>query len=1101
MINLRVELAGDDLLHTASNRSGTTSSRQPLRPDTLDRLSGWATTYDAAVRSEQPGPLVAIGRDIAALLDEGDGWLTSALTSTGEIGLEIAVSAVPCDREQSLLDVPWELLAPEGVFLAMNETRLFRVARRLGAIEPPPPPAYRDMTLVFMAAEVEGQRVLDYEREEAAILEATSRLDRLHLVVEESGCREGLRDRLAQTGMVETLHVTTHGDIVNGEPVLTLETPDGGLDLVSVAEFCATLGGEDRHPRLAVLSACRTAEGSGAAGSFIQALIRAGIANAVGWDGSVFDTEATRFAAEFYRALAAGEPVPHAAAVARRAMARAHQANPAEGRHWHLARVYLGPRGGGALCDGGKPRRPHHQNAGTKEFLDKKRGRVPVATTEQFVGRRRPMQQALRALGSGGREDGKAGVLVHGMGNAGKSSLAARLADRLPHHKTVVVVAPYDRRAVLDELTEALPPRDQAAFRNAWEPAVTTNPASLKEALLELLEGPFSGDNGTQSILLIVDDLEKCLRTPRPGETATPFAAPEDGAVLGAIIAAFRDADRTASRLLLTSRYTFTLADRRGDDLAARLITVPLPPMDEVQRDKQMRTAIRLAGGDRKPAAKDRTTLEHRIKAAASGNPGLQDLLTRPLLIGDSVAAERAVTAVEGYLASGAVPTEESAAVEFFKQVSLGAFKAMLTPTETTQLRAMTLFSLPVPWPVLAAAGHAVGIGKPEAALGRLQGLGLLDRYAMPGQAPAGACNPLARPLVPALSPAEVALLAGAVIEPLAAAWSDAAGDLPADPRGDEAARLALAANAPTPILTAAALAAGRFHFHGRHDAGAALARLEAAEAILESRGETPVPLFLLLGAQCAERLGRVVAQERFLTRGLSIDTADSRDHAMLLSEAASRRMQTGDLDAAEPMLRDAVEQFERLGDVRSKAVTMGNIADILQARGQLDEALRIRTDEQLPVYERLGDVRSKAVTMGKIADILQARGQLDEALRIHLEERLPVAERLRDIDSIAHIRFRCASLRFERGGWGAGEAQTIHDELAESYAIFRHLGRADAIAVIGAFYGQVLAGCGETEAGLEVLETAAAAYELLQRPQDAAEIRSLQDVIRKAAS
>jgi phosphopentomutase len=65
------------------------------------------------------------------------------------------------------------------------------------------------------------------------------------------------------------------------------------------------------------------------------------------------------------------------------------------------------------------------------------------------------------------------------------------------------------------------------------------------------------------------------------------------------------------------------------------------------------------------------------------------------------------------------------------------------------------------------------------------------------------------------------------------------------------------------------------------------------------------------------------------------------------------------------------------LGDVRAKAITMGKIADVLQARGQLDEALRIYQEELLPVFERLGDVRAKAITMGKIADVLQARGQL----------------------------------------------------------------------------------------------------------------------------
>ena len=58
----------------------------------------------------------------------------------------------------------------------------------------------------------------------------------------------------------------------------------------------------------------------------------------------------------------------------------------------------------------------------------------------------------------------------------------------------------------------------------------------------------------------------------------------------------------------------------------------------------------------------------------------------------------------------------------------------------------------------------------------------------------------------------------------------------------------------------------------------------------------------------------------------------------------------------------------------------MGKIADILQARGQLDEALRIRSDEQLPVYERLGDVRAKAVTEWKIALQRWDRGERTEA-------------------------------------------------------------------------------------------------------------------------
>jgi 5-carboxymethyl-2-hydroxymuconate isomerase len=86
---------------------------------------------------------------------------------------------------------------------------------------------------------------------------------------------------------------------------------------------------------------------------------------------------------------------------------------------------------------------------------------------------------------------------------------------------------------------------------------------------------------------------------------------------------------------------------------------------------------------------------------------------------------------------------------------------------------------------------------------------------------------------------------------------------------------------------------------------------------------------------------------------------------------------------------------FERLNDVRSRAVTWGKIADVFQARGQLDEALRIRQEEELPVYERLGDVRSRAVTLGQIAVALAARGDFKTAFA-HLREAKEMFARLR---------------------------------------------------------------------------------------------------------
>jgi hypothetical protein len=96
MPNLRIEIAGDDLFCTDGIRNGA-SSRKPLGASGLARLKGWAEAYDAAVRMRQPShQLLSIGREIATLLNGGDGWLEGCLESaTGELRLEIGVSLKP----------------------------------------------------------------------------------------------------------------------------------------------------------------------------------------------------------------------------------------------------------------------------------------------------------------------------------------------------------------------------------------------------------------------------------------------------------------------------------------------------------------------------------------------------------------------------------------------------------------------------------------------------------------------------------------------------------------------------------------------------------------------------------------------------------------------------------------------------------------------------------------------------------------------------------------------------------------------------------------------------------------------------------------------
>ena len=399
-------------------------------------LAGWAERYDKLLLRESvqdrlnalesPGELLAIGREVRAWLD-GDGrWLAPLDEGAGPREIVVEAPLRPGEDERRVLNVPFELLADDEGFLAGDAVRPLLVSRRLGAPGEPQDLRHGDLYLMFMAAAPEGADNLEIEREEAGILAATEGLD-VQLAVEESGCLRFLEERLARIGDVEALHISCHGQIgKDGEPFLLLEDAFGRGERATVADLAGALG--EKLPPLMFVSACRTAESAQASMPLTQSLVRAGVANVIGWDGSVWDHDASAFARVLYRGLAEKRSLSRAVADARGALLRENLSDPKSGRHWHLARLYLGPAGGGAVCAAGRPRRDLVRNAGHKEFLDKEKERVPVARADQFVGRRRQAQMVLRAL----HERRKAGVLIHGMGRLGKSSLAARVANRMP---------------------------------------------------------------------------------------------------------------------------------------------------------------------------------------------------------------------------------------------------------------------------------------------------------------------------------------------------------------------------------------------------------------------------------------------------------------------------------------------------------------------------------------------------------------------------------------------------------------------------------------------------------------------------------------------
>jgi len=225
----------------------------------------------------------------------------------------------------------------------------------------------------------------------------------------------------------------------------------------------------------------------------------------------------------------------------------------------------------------------------------------------------------------------------------------------------------------------------------------------------------------------------------------------------------------------------------------------------------------------------------------------------------------------------------------------------------------------------------------------------------------------------------------------------------------------------------------------------------------------------------------------------------DMHRRALTMGFIANILQQQGETDEALRIHREEeLPVYEQLGDTRSQAATVSRIADILWHRGETDEALRILREKVVPVMRQIGDAQSLTAAMGKIANILRQRGETDEALRIHIEERLPVAQEIGDIKSIADIRFSCANIRLARDGWENGEAQTICDELTESFALFKKLQHAVGIAFVGLLLDPLLARAGRHDEALDVRTQTAAAHEKLGMADELAEWREKQQQFRK---
>lgn len=133
---------------------------------------------------------------------------------------------------------------------------------------------------------------------------------------------------------------------------------------------------------------------------------------------------------------------------------------------------------------------------------------------------------------------------------------------------------------------------------------------------------------------------------------------------------------------------------------------------------------------------------------------------------------------------------------------------------------------------------------------------------------------------------------------------------------------------------------------------------------------------------------------------------------------------------------------------------------------------------------------------LDELASLLGSIGELDEALRIRTELELPVYTRLSAERERALTLLRIAEIRLQRGDHLTGGIQQIVDGLADAFTVAHKLGDPQGIGSIGSLLAQVLALSGRKREALTILDELEATHAKTRDDQGLARIREIRKKI-----
>ncbi len=575
---------------------------------------------DTAVGGVLHSRLMELGRALGSRFLVGDAGVALAREATRS-SLRLAVQV----DDPEWADLPWETLVLPGQQEPLVLQRGVQMHRTVAVAEPVAVRVPGPLRILAVIASPErgggdllDRELLDHEAELArilAVVDPSRREQNAHVRVLNWGSRAAIRQALAEERF-HVLHISCHAK----PGALILESDTGEADVVTARELVDDVLVTDHEVPLVVLAGCSTAladresphpglpenQGEQALPGLARDLLHAGVPAVLAMTAPVTDSYATELCAQMYQELARRpEPVAltELSTVRRRLEAQRRQ-RPAEDpgavwAEWATPALFLAG-----------PPLPLYRRADGMAPVPARPETVPalgamIRRVGDFVGRRAELRSLVRELRGGRRGVMLRGVVLHGIGGVGKSSLATQLVDQLGAQAGLVVPIVGSARVdlIIDEIRQRLHASCLRAARDELHPhrqlvaaLIDASPpwqhrlALIRDVVLPELP-----------ILLILDNAEDNL-------TARGTEHEFSDQQLAEFLASWVMLDRT--RLLVTSRHPFPLPHRAHRRLAChhlgplsaaetRKLIWRLPALDALTAAQRQRAYTDLGGHPR----------------------------------------------------------------------------------------------------------------------------------------------------------------------------------------------------------------------------------------------------------------------------------------------------------------------------------------------------------------------------------------------------------------------------------------------------------------------------------------------------------------------